>query len=266
MIVKRGPFQRDRMNRIVCILVLAIALLVFAPRLPAPISEETAPTPKPQPKREATPKPKPKPEAKPKPTPNRSFAGTWTGSTADTWSNGDTSTTLWLIKISDDEKTALISWRGSGEAANGPYYQATCIRFGSALSWSLKQMGENPTWTCTDTLQLNSNGTASFVHSGSIIAGDYQGMTFNDTGTLSRQGSSPASLIPQTTTISPTPQTTATVAPQIGEIPTARPVPDRPGFVYNPFDRTAKRLLDVRGKPSGTKVKDPFSGRLFIVP
>jgi hypothetical protein len=50
------------------------------------------------------------------------------------------------------------------------------------------------------------------------------------------------------------------------EIPTAKPVPDKPGFVYNPFDSNTTVLLDVRGKPSGTKLKDPFSGKLFIVP
>ena len=254
------------MSRIIRMWLPIALLLLIAHRMPAPISEETALTPKPQPKREATPKTKPKPEATPKPraTPNRSFAGTWTGSTVDSLSNGDKSSTLWLIKISDDERTALISWRGSGETINGPYYQATCTRFGSALSWSLKQMGENPTWVCTDTLQLNSNGTGSLVHSGSCIAGDYEGMTFNDTGTLSRQDVSSASSVPQTTVTSQTAPTAA--APQTTGLPTAKPVPDRPGFVYNPFDRTAKRLLDVRGRTSGSQVKDPSSGKLFIVP
>jgi hypothetical protein len=50
------------------------------------------------------------------------------------------------------------------------------------------------------------------------------------------------------------------------EIPTAKPNPNRPGFVYNPFDPTATRLLDVRGKPSGAKVKEPSTGKTFIVP
>jgi hypothetical protein len=50
------------------------------------------------------------------------------------------------------------------------------------------------------------------------------------------------------------------------DIPTAKRNPNRPGFVYNPFDPTATRLLDVRGKPSGTKVKEPSTGKMFIVP
>jgi hypothetical protein len=50
------------------------------------------------------------------------------------------------------------------------------------------------------------------------------------------------------------------------EYPIARPVPEKPGFVYNPFDPTSRIFIDVRGKPSGTKLTDPKSGKVFIVP
>jgi hypothetical protein len=60
--------------------------------------------------------------------------------------------------------------------------------------------------------------------------------------------------------------TPAAASQEPNEVPTAKPVPGRPGFVYNPFDPTATRLLDVRGKPSGTKLRDPVSGKLFIAP
>jgi hypothetical protein len=253
------------------LLVLGLGL-IWVDRLPAPISEETAPTPKPQPKREGTPKPRPKPEAtpKPKPTPNRSFVGNWTGSVVCTGSDGNSGNWIYLIKISDDEKTAWINWDASETNLNGPGFQTLCSRFHGALTWSLTP----PERMTTDTLQINANGTANFVREGSWTSGDNQGITFKCAGTLSRQDFSsapsvaqtPTGSAPQTTATSPPLQTTTTVAPQIGEIPTARPVPDRPGFVYNPFDRTAKRLLDIRGKASGSKVKDPFSGRLFIVP
>jgi len=50
------------------------------------------------------------------------------------------------------------------------------------------------------------------------------------------------------------------------EFPVAKPDPNRPGFVHNPYDPTATHLLDVRGKPSGSKAVDPVSGKTFIVP
>jgi len=48
------------------------------------------------------------------------------------------------------------------------------------------------------------------------------------------------------------------------ELPYASPVPDKPGFVYSPYN--PKYLIDVRGFPPGTQVTDPNSGKVFRVP
>jgi hypothetical protein len=47
--------------------------------------------------------------------------------------------------------------------------------------------------------------------------------------------------------------------------PTAKAVPDKPGYVFSPFDSTG-RYVDVSGYASGTKVKDPWTDKIFIVP
>ena len=47
--------------------------------------------------------------------------------------------------------------------------------------------------------------------------------------------------------------------------PTARAVPDKPGYVFSPFDSTG-RYVDVSGYTSGTKVKDPWTDKIFVVP
>ena len=52
---------------------------------------------------------------------------------------------------------------------------------------------------------------------------------------------------------------------QKGEIPYAKPVPGKPGFVFSPYDQY-KGYIDVRGFPPGTEVKDPYSGKSFLVP
>jgi len=49
------------------------------------------------------------------------------------------------------------------------------------------------------------------------------------------------------------------------QFPTAKPVPDRPGLVYNPFDPNGG-YIDVSGYAPGSKVKDPDSQKIFIVP
>ena len=49
----------------------------------------------------------------------------------------------------------------------------------------------------------------------------------------------------------------------LGKIPYAKPVPGKPGFVTSPF---VPQFVDVRGFPSSAEVKDPYTGRLFLVP
>lgn len=241
-------------------------LLATSQRLPAPISELPQTTPIPKPKREATPRPKskPKPEATSKPTstPNRSFAGNWTGNVISNASNGESGSYSYVVRISDDEKTVWINWGEAGQTIGGPGRQTPCNRFRETLTWSLTY----PESTITDTLRLNTDGTSSFVREGAWVAGDNEGITYHQTGILSREGASVPPSGSQTTTSGAPQPTTAGVPKNAGGLPIAKPVPNKPGFVYNPFDPNSKVLLDVRGRASGTKLKDPFSRKLFIIP
>jgi len=47
--------------------------------------------------------------------------------------------------------------------------------------------------------------------------------------------------------------------------PTAKTVPGKPGYVFSPFD-TKGRYIDVSGYSSGSKAKDPWTDKIFIVP
>jgi hypothetical protein len=49
------------------------------------------------------------------------------------------------------------------------------------------------------------------------------------------------------------------------QFPVAKAVPGKPGLVYNPFDANGA-LIDVSGYAPGSKVKDPDSQKIFIVP
>ena len=55
-----------------------------------------------------------------------------------------------------------------------------------------------------------------------------------------------------------------TTAPSDSQFPTAKRVPNRPGFVFSPSDPS--KYVDVSGYVSGSKVKDPYSGKIFTVP
>jgi hypothetical protein len=49
------------------------------------------------------------------------------------------------------------------------------------------------------------------------------------------------------------------------EFPTAKAVPGKPGYVVSPFDSSG-RYVDVSGYAPGTKVKDPWTDKIFVVP
>lgn len=62
------------------------------------------------------------------------------------------------------------------------------------------------------------------------------------------------------------PRTTQNTAPpQNSELPYAKPVPGKPGYVFSPYDSNGG-YVDVKGYTPGQKVKDPYSGKIFLVP
>lgn len=50
-----------------------------------------------------------------------------------------------------------------------------------------------------------------------------------------------------------------------GNFPTAKSVPGKSGYVFSPFDAEG-RYVDVSGFAPGTKVKDPWTDKIFLVP
>jgi hypothetical protein len=69
----------------------------------------------------------------------------------------------------------------------------------------------------------------------------------------------------ETKTEEPEPKPAPPAQASSAAFPTAKPVPDKPGYVFSPFDSSG-RYVDVSGYTPGTKVKDPWTDKIFIVP
>jgi hypothetical protein len=91
----------------------------------------------------------------------------------------------------------------------------------------------------------------------------------NDT-TVKRNDLRPPELKEPEATESPEPVTTRTASSVPAQrprtdLPYGVPVPNKPGFVISPYSPNAG-YVDIRGFSSGTEVKDPYTGKVFIAP
>jgi len=62
----------------------------------------------------------------------------------------------------------------------------------------------------------------------------------------------------------PTTPTATAPAPAVSDVPFARSVAGKPGYVYSPKD--PKKIISVDGLRPGSKAKDPETGEIFRVP
>ena len=69
----------------------------------------------------------------------------------------------------------------------------------------------------------------------------------------------------ETAQAKPKPSPSARASSTQLEFPTAKSVPGKPGYVLSPFDANG-RYVDVSGYTPGSKVKDPWTDKIFIVP
>lgn len=252
-------------SRMRCFLLALLSTLISAHRLPAPIVEpEEKPTPAAEeseaPKRKHSTKPKttssdaeqakaqPSPSAAPArslPSGPAKFAGTWSGRI----NQGIIGNIQIKLVINANATTVTDS---SSSNFGGATHAAKLN--GDTLQWHAGWLKE-VTWTLTP----NTDGQTAAITAKSPLG-------VNGSATFSRSQEAESKITAAATPPPiPTPAS-ASSSPQQTEFPTAKPVPGKPGFVFDLFDPSSKVYLDVRGMAPGTKVKILTSGKFFIVP
>jgi len=253
MSIHSATAQNGFLRRTFCFALAAAVLLASTHRLPAPIQEiPESPTPasqessSPQQSKHSA---KSKPDAEENKAPsNRHKSASTTRTEPQTPANQSRFAGVWTGRISlgilgTTDETLTINSTGTmvgeknrfGTATHPATWDGTTVKFQAG---ALNEIAF--------TLTPSADGQTAVVTANSLFIS-------NPGAAFRRESSSEAAAA------------SATTPPQ-AEIPTAKPVPERPGYVYNPFNPAATRLLDVRGKPSGTKLKDPSTGKTFIVP
>jgi hypothetical protein len=177
---------RMRSTRALRFLVAGFLLIAVHP-LPAPVIEtpEVTPSATPKPRRQsASIESAPKQRSVSKPA--VSLAGTWTGT-----ASGEMHAPLsppsysdsYTIQISADEKTA--SWTASKWL--GARFQAPVQKNGRRLIWSYEKHDLAGKTLINSSLQINPNGTATFVETCGLANGLFKGSGYSVTGTLVRK-------------------------------------------------------------------------------
>ena len=156
---------------------------------------------------------------------------------------------------------AVSSYHVTRDVAVGSYRVAT-----APVHYALRRHSNEPTMVgTTDAIESDVTQPGHPVQT-TQVASAPQPRRKADT-TKSQKLSKTTSPVAYSETTRPEPRTSppSQASSTSAEFPTAKAVPGKPGYVFSPFDSTG-RYVDVSGYTPGTKVKDPWTDKIFIVP
>ena len=245
----RNHAHAVRNRRLLPFVIIAAALCLLAERSPAPIVETPAnPTPAPAPQQTSAPKEKRFYKSKSQTTTTNKeprqpsvtsgparFSGSWSGIIQQGMS-GTPPVSFFIhaegtsVRMKEGEHPAVVN--GNTITWKNGWF--------NEISWTLTPQTSNSA-VVTSNSAFGVNGTA----------------TFTKTMSVSMTSSAPSSQ----------PTATPRPNPETANLPTAKQVPGKPGFVYNPFDSSREPgVFDVRSRGHGAIMRDPASSKLFIIP
>lgn len=167
--------------------------------------------------------------------------------------------TVLLAGCGTTTHVAKTSYHVTRDVAVGSYRVAT-----APVHYALKRHNNEPTMIGT-TDAVRSDVTQP-GHPASTTQAASTSQPRKKVDTTSSQKSSKTPPVAYSETTQPEPRTSQPAQPSSSTaFPTAKAVPDKPGYVFSPFDSSG-RYVDVSGYASGTKVKDPWTDKIFVVP
>src|SRR5438477_12725975 len=160
--------------------------------------------------------------------------------------------TVFLVGCEATHNVAVTSYHVTRGVAVGSYRVAT-----APVHYALKRHPDNSS-TMTETTSSDVTTPGQPVPAREMAAAQRRPQTGSSTVP-------PHVSHTETAQAKPKPSPSARASSAQLEFPTAKSVPGKPGYVLSPFD-AGGRYVDVSGYASGSKVKDPWTDKIFIVP
>jgi len=156
---------------------------------------------------------------------------------------------------------AVTSYHVTRDAAVGSYRVAT-----APVHYALRRHSNEPTMVgTTDAIESDVAQPGHPAASTQVPSAPQPRRNADTASSQKPPKKAPPVAYSETTQPEPRPSSPAQASSTSTSFPTAKAVPDKPGYVFSPFDSSG-RYVDVSGYTSGTKVKDPWTDKIFIVP
>src|SRR5262249_11939280 len=171
------------------------------------------------------------------------------------------SVTVLLAGCGTTRNVAVGSYHVTRDVAVGSYRVAT-----APVHYALRRHGNEPTMVgTTDAIESDVAQPGHPAPSTQVASAPQRQPGADEAKTRKPAASSPRGAQNETGERDPNPSSPAQAPSTSSAFPTAQAVPGKPGYVFSPFDATG-RYVDVSGYTPGTKVKDPWTDKIFIVP
>ena len=169
-----------------------------------------------------------------------------------------------LVGCGTTRDVAVSSYHVTRDVAVGSYRVAT-----APVHYALRRnRGDTSTTyaTSTETIESDVTQPGRPVAESEVASARQQQPRIESDRARSRPSNTAPRVARKDTTPSKTkPSSSSHASPGQAEFPTAKLVPGKPGYVISPFDSSG-RYVDTSGYTSGSKVKDPWTNKIFIVP
>ena len=167
--------------------------------------------------------------------------------------------TVFLAGCGTTHDVAVSSYHVTRDVAVGSYRVAT-----APVHYALRRHSNQPTMVgTTDAIESDVTQPGHPAQSTQVASAPQPRP--KTVMTRSEKTSKTTPPVAYSETTQPVPQPSSPQASSTSVFPTAKAVPDKPGYVFSPFDSSG-RYVDVSGYSPGTKVKDPWTDKIFIVP